>query len=105
MIWDYTDNDHFYYFIPKPNGWELGKRDPAFPGGQKFLATGTNIKFPIQKWYTVKILQDANKKISVWVNGQKIVSYLDNQKPYTQGYVGFYTEDASVNFDDVSLLN
>src|SRR5205823_3621365 len=36
LVWHYTDNDHFYYFIPKPNGWELGKRDPAYPGGQRF---------------------------------------------------------------------
>ena len=27
VFWHYTDNDHFYYFIPKPNGWELGKKD------------------------------------------------------------------------------
>src|SRR4051794_23738226 len=43
MVWDYTDNDHFYYFALKTNGWELGKRDPSYPGGQRFLATGSDV--------------------------------------------------------------
>src|SRR5579885_117552 len=37
VVWHFTDNDHFYYFTLQTNGWELGKRDPAFEGGQKFL--------------------------------------------------------------------
>ena len=40
LLWDYVDKIHFYYFIPKPNGWELGKADPAYPGDQRFLASG-----------------------------------------------------------------
>src|SRR4051812_43059945 len=39
VVWHYRDPEHFYYFILKPNGWELGKRDPAGTGGQKFNAT------------------------------------------------------------------
>ena len=31
LLWRYTDNDHFYSFIVKPNGFELGKQDPAYP--------------------------------------------------------------------------
>ena len=37
LLWRYTDNDHFYSFIVKPNGFELGKQDPAYPGRQRFL--------------------------------------------------------------------
>ncbi|MDH6519748.1 hypothetical protein M2163_003267 [Streptomyces sp. SAI-135] len=29
LVWAYTDPEHFYYVTLKPNGWELGKRDPA----------------------------------------------------------------------------
>lgn len=101
MVWNYSDNDHFYYFIPKPNGWELGKRDPSYPGGQRFLATGSDIVFPINKWYEVKIKQELNT-IQVWVNGAKITSFTDNENPYTSGNIGFYTEDAHVHVDDVS---
>ncbi|MGC0404102.1 hypothetical protein RKD27_006746 [Streptomyces sp. SAI-126] len=32
LVRAYTDPEHFYYVTLKPNGWELGKRDPACPG-------------------------------------------------------------------------
>src|SRR5205085_10706971 len=47
VLWHYTDNNHFYYFVPKTNGWELGKEDPAYPGSQRFLATGSSPTFSI----------------------------------------------------------
>ena len=46
VLWHYTDNSHFYYFVAKPNGWELGKEDPAYPGAQRFLATGATPVIP-----------------------------------------------------------
>ena len=58
LLWHYGDNFHFYYFIAKPNGWELGKRDPAYPGAQRFLATGSVPSFPIGQWYRIGIDQD-----------------------------------------------
>src|SRR5262245_11916881 len=45
VLWRYRDDTHFYYLALKPNGWELGKEDPAYPGaqpgedGQRYLAT------------------------------------------------------------------
>lgn len=105
VVWDYTDNDHFYYFIAKPGGWELGKRDPSYPGGQRFLATGTDTLFPIGQWYTVKISQDASNLMTVWVDGKQITTFTDTEKPYTAGNVGMYTEDAHVDFDDVSVTS
>jgi len=101
MVWNYSDNDHFYYFIPKTNGWELGKRDPNYPGGQRFLATGSDKTFPVGKWYDVKIQQDTGNKIAVWVDGVQITSFTDSETPYTSGKVAFYTEDAHVHVDDV----
>lgn len=103
VVWNYTDNAHFYYFIPKPNGWELGKRDPVYPGGQRFLATGSDKLFPIGQFYTVKITQDAQDLITVWVDGVQITSFTDMERPYTSGKIGLYTEDAHVHVDDVSV--
>ncbi len=100
LVWNYTDNSHFYYFIPKPTGWELGKEDPSYPGNQRFLASGGFPKFPLNKWDRVKISQE-NNKITVRVNGRPVVSYTDNEKPYTSGRIGFYNEDASVCFRGV----
>jgi hypothetical protein len=97
VVWNYSDNSHFYYFIPKPNGWELGKRDPAYPGGQRFLATGSTPVFPIGQWHQVKIVQSGSS-ISVTVNGAPITRFSDHEAAYTSGRVGLYSEDAKVTF-------
>jgi hypothetical protein len=102
VVWNYTDNKHFYYLTLKPNGWELGKADPAYPGAQRFVATGSDRTFPIGKWSTVRVRQVGNT-VSVLANGETLVTFTDNERPYTRGSVGFYTEDASVNFDDISV--
>jgi hypothetical protein len=101
-VWHYTDNTHFYYLILKPNGWELGKADPKYPGAQRFLATGTSAKFPVGSWNTVEIRQEGNA-IDVTVDGQHLTHFVDNERPYTGGSVGMYCEDARVFFDDLSV--
>lgn len=102
LIWNFKDNTSFYYVVLKPGGWELGKADPAYPGAQRFLATGSNIKFPIGEWNTFEIVQDqAAGAMTVKVNGTLLVSFTDKERPYTSGKVGFYTEDAEVELDGV----
>jgi hypothetical protein len=103
VVWHYTDNSHFYYFIAKPNGWELGKEDPAYPGNQRFLATNDQpASFPIGVPYKITITQTAENTISVTVNGSPITTFTDTQTPYTSGRIGLYTEDAHVEFSNVS---
>lgn len=103
ILWHYTDDNHFYYFVPKPNGWELGKEDPHYPGSQRFLTTGSWPTFPIGKWYTFKIQQDAGNRISVFVNGVLITTFTDTQSPYSSGSIGLYNEDAHVHFGSISI--
>jgi hypothetical protein len=103
VVWHYADDDHFYYFVPKPNGWELGKRDPAYPGGQRFLATGTLPAFPIGRWYTVTVTQRATGAMSVAVDGESVVTFTDRERPYGNGRIGFYTEDAAARFTRVRV--
>jgi predicted nucleic acid-binding Zn-ribbon protein len=104
VLWHYTDDDHFYYFIPKPNGWELGKEDPNYNGSQRFLATGSNILFPIQQWYDIKIEHDiTTNTMTVYVDEQLIVEFTDTETPYTSGNIGLYNEDARVFFDDLRV--
>jgi hypothetical protein len=102
VLWHFTDNYHFYYFIAKPNGWELGKRDPAYPGGQRFLATGSVPFFPIGQWYTIGI-QQSGATIAVSVNNVPITTFTDYERPYSSGRVGLYSEDAEAYFDNVSI--
>jgi hypothetical protein len=100
LVWNYTDNDHFYYVALKPNGWELGKRDPDYAGGQRFLATGTDVTFEVGKWNRFEITQDGNR-IVISVDGVELVRFQDLERPYLGGKIGLYTEDARVMLDDV----
>jgi 3-keto-disaccharide hydrolase len=103
VLWHYTDNAHFYYFLPKPNGWELGKEDPAYPGNQRFLASGSSPTFPIGQWYRIGVTQ-SGQTIQVSVNGVVITTFTDRERAYSSGRVGLYSEDAEVYFDNVSVV-
>ncbi|WP_058044875.1 family 16 glycoside hydrolase [Streptomyces roseifaciens] len=99
LLWAYTDPEHFYYVTLKPNGWELGKRDPAYEGGQRFLATGQG-SFPVGEWSSVRVAQ-RGARMEVSVDGRGLVAYEDHERPYREGSVGVYTEDAKVEFRDL----
>ena len=97
VIWHYVDNDHFYYFIVKPNGWELGKEDPAYRGKQRFLASSSSQRYPIGKWYRVRV-RHVGDEISVWIDGRLATTFRDRQRPYRKGAVALYVEDARAVF-------
>ena len=101
LLWHYSDDQHFYYLALKPNGWELGKEDPAYPGNQRYLATGSSPDFPLGRWYLVGIRQDG-AAIDVTVDGRSLVRVTDSQDPYLAGRIGLYAEDASATFQLVS---
>ena len=104
VIWNYQDNTHFYYLALKPNGWEVGKADPNYKGAQRFLATGSDMKFPVGTWADVEIEQ-VGKTMTVEANGKTLTSFTDNERPYTSGKVGVYNEDAKTYFDNVSVAS
>lgn len=110
VVWDYSNEgtEKFYYFAPKPNGWELGKRDWAYPGGQHFLTSGTTPTTPIGKARRAKVIQKWEPlpgALTIWVylDGIQITRFTDRQRPYPGGKIGFYTEDAHVHFDNVAV--
>lgn len=102
FLWHYTDDHHFYYILLKPNGWELGKEDPRYPGGQRFLVTATSPRFPPAHWYDISVRQ-RGAVIDVDVDGHRLVRFVDRQRPYLSGMVGLYVEDASATFQPVSI--
>lgn len=102
VIWAYRDNDHFYYFILKPNGWELGKEDPAYRGKQRFLASSSARRFPIGAWYRLRV-QHVGDEIAVWIGDRLAVRFRDRQRPYRSGAVALYVEDARAVFGPVTL--
>lgn len=103
FVFQYADDAHFYYFIPKPNGWELGKRDPAYPGGQRFLASGTTPVYSLGQWHDVRLTIGGVANLTVWVDGVRVVSFDDKERPYSRGRIAFYLEDATAAFTDLQL--
>ena len=101
LVWDYADNDHFYYFALKTNGWELGKRDPNYPGGQRYLASGEDIRFTTETWYGFHVTQHG-ATMTVAIDGMEIVAFTDRQAAYFGGKLGICSEDARVRLDQVS---
>jgi hypothetical protein len=101
VVWAYSDPTHFYYLVLKPNGWEIGKADPAYPGHQRFLATGSTA-FPIGSWYDVRI-EHRGDASTVAVDGEVLSRFTDAERPYRSGAVGVYAEDARAEFDAVEV--
>lgn len=102
LLTRYSDPDHFYALALKPNGWELSKQDPAYPGKQRFLATGNLPRFPVGTTARARIDQ-VGATLTVYVNGERITTFQDDERPYLSGRVGYYTEDAQVTFASTSI--
>jgi hypothetical protein len=100
-VWHYTDNQHFYYLILKPNGWELGKEDPAYPGAQRFLRTGSDRTFPVGSWHNVHVTQTGGS-ITVAVDGAPLTTFVDQERPYLQGSIALYCEDSAVEYGAIT---
>ena len=95
----FRDLTHYYWFIVKPNGWELGKKQGS--DTQIFLATGSSPSRPVGATYQVRI-QAQGPRIRVSVDGSPVVDYTD-PSPLLSGSVGLYEEDARVTFSNVSV--
>ena len=102
LVWDYQDLSHYYYFILKPNGWELGKVVPSPKGPrQRFLLTG-NVPYRIGNWHRIEIRQQGNV-IRMRADNRALPTATDPTDPYLEGRVGLYTEDAEVAFGPLSV--
>lgn len=102
VLWRYTDNEHFYSFIVKPDGWELAKEDAAYPGKQRFLAYSYTRSFPTGRTYEIRIRHIRND-VTVWVDGKQIVSFTDRERPYRSGSIALYAEDATALYEPLTL--
>lgn len=101
VLWHYSDPAHFYAVALKPNGWEISKQDPAYPGGQRFLASGTRPGFAVGVAHTLQVTQ-RGRVITVVGDGVALATVTDNERPYMHGVLGLYTEDADVDFTNIS---
>lgn len=103
-----TDTFHYYAFLVKPNGIEFDKKDcntctdPV--QGQQFLVTASSPILKIGGWSHWTITAIGNH-IMISVDGNKVVDYVDQtmSQQLSSGAIAMYTEDANVNFDNVSI--
>jgi hypothetical protein len=110
IMWRYQDEWHHYYFIFKPNGIELGKKQNENQAEEQiFLYTANEPKLRIDEWNTWYIKISGNH-IEIWLDMadgsmQRVVNYHDNAPIGGPGNIGLYTEDAHVQFDDVYIAS
>jgi Domain of Unknown Function (DUF1080) len=110
IMWRYQDDWHHYYFIFKPNGIELGKKQNENQAEEQiFLYTANEPKLKIDEWNIWYIKMSGNH-IEIWLeiadgSMQKVVNYYDNTPIMGSGNIGLYTEDAHVQFDDVHITS
>ena len=102
-MFDYVDADHCTYLVLKPNGWELGRRDPTGNGGQLFIATDGWVNTPpdLSSFRTVNIERRGDTLLvgvpSMALNISRIVPFTFKDGTTGAGcFTAFYTEDAAV---------
>ncbi|PIR47882.1 hypothetical protein COV06_00575 [Candidatus Uhrbacteria bacterium CG10_big_fil_rev_8_21_14_0_10_50_16] len=104
----YNEDGTFKYLIFKPNGYGVELGEALGNNAQNFLwtsAVGAQ-NFPIQTAYDV-VVEIRGSVITVLVNGSNVLTYTQNTRDRldTNGYVGFYSEDADVSFTNISITS
>jgi glucose/arabinose dehydrogenase len=108
IFFRYTDDFHYYWFVLKPTGIELGKKDcdtcKNSYEGQIFLLTKEQPILKIDDWSTWEISMIGNH-IIISIDGKVVMDLKDPSmsKNLTNGSIGLYTEDAAVSFDNVYI--
>jgi hypothetical protein len=102
VVWHYTSEHSFYALTLEPTGWLLSKQDPAYPGGERFLASGRTPRFRVGLPHSVGIVQIGDQ-ITVSGDGHLLTRFTDTQQAYLRGSFGAYTEDSDARFWDIRV--
>ena len=102
MVWHYTSNRSFYALTLEPTGWLLSKQDPAYPGGERFLASGRTPRFRVGVPHRVGIVQIGDR-ITVSGDGHLLTRFTDTRQAYLRGSFGAYSEDSDARFTDIRV--
>ncbi len=110
IMWRFQDDWHHYYFILKPNGVELGKKQNENQAEEQiFLYTANEPQLKINEW-SIWHIKMSDNHIEIWLkmadgSWQSVVDYYDKTPIVGPGNIGLYTEDAHVQFDDVYITS
>lgn len=108
FIFRYTDKFHYYWFLIRSDGIELGKKDcdtcSNSVEGQQFLFTKDYPTLQLDKWTHWKIIMNGNH-IQIFADGTQVVNYTDDDMnpQISAGAIAMYTEDAYVRFDNMNI--
>jgi Domain of Unknown Function (DUF1080) len=99
LMFRFQDLQNYYYFILKPNGIELGKKQGS--DAQIFLVTADTPVLSLGQTATLRVTT-LGARIRVSVNGAQVIDYTD-PNPLRSGSIGLYEEDSQVRFDSLTL--
>jgi 1,2-diacylglycerol 3-beta-glucosyltransferase len=102
VVWHYTSEHSFYALTLEPTGWLLSKQDPAYPGGERFLASGRIPHFRVGVPHRVGIVQIGDQ-ITVSGDGHLLTRFTDTRQAYLRGSFGAYSEDSDARFWDIRV--
>jgi hypothetical protein len=102
VLWHFTSGSRFYALTLERQGWVLSKQDPAYPGGERFLASGRTPVFPLGRAHRVQITQ-AGATMTIHAGGHLLTRFTDTQHPYLTGALGLYCEDSVAEFQAVHI--
>ena len=102
VLWHLTDRSHFYALTLEARGWVLSKQDPAYRGGERFLASGRTPGFPVGHAHVVQITQ-IGPAMTIRADGQLLTRFTDTQRPYLTGALGLYCEDSLAQFQAIGV--
>ena len=106
----YTDNFHYYWFIIKTDGIELGKKDcddcTDSRDGQQFLVSKPTPNLKLNSWSNWKMAIYGNH-IQVWVDEKKVIDYVDDamSSKLASGNIAMYSENAYVQYDNINVTS
>lgn len=106
LLWNYKDPARFYALVLKPNGWEVSKQDAAYPGSQRFLASGSDRVFEVGTSHEIEVTLTSSGsalRMEIVVDGEHLATVTDSESPYTSGSLALYCEDAVVTFSEMSV--
>ena len=99
VLFHFRDLSNYYWFMVKPTGWELGKKQGS--DTQIFLASGTSPTLVVGRQSVVRI-EVRGARIHVSVDGAEVVDYTD-PNPLPSGSVGLYEEDSRASFGSLNF--
>lgn len=100
VMFRFQDLSNYYYFILKPNGFELGKKQGSL--NQIFLDTGSLPSLRVGTTAQIRIVV-RGARIQVFAGGALVLDYTDPSPLTGAGSVGLYEEDSRVRFTSVAI--